>query len=115
MRFTRGQVVQGIITGIMPYGAFVKLEDDNYGLIHISEVSNGFVNDVHTYVREGEKIVVKIIDVDHARHQYKLSLKAVRRNRMTHKPYRNDQISKFSIGFRSLEEKLPIWIQEEQE
>ena len=44
MKYQSGQVVQGIVTGIKPYGAFVKIDDNTDGLIHISEISDNYVN-----------------------------------------------------------------------
>ena len=64
MKYQSGQVVQGIVTGIKPYGAFVKIDDNTDGLIHISEISDNYVNDVSLFVRQGEKIVVKVIAAD---------------------------------------------------
>ena len=46
-----GQVVEGMITGIKPYGAFVRLNDGASGLIHISEVANAYVRDVNDYLK----------------------------------------------------------------
>lgn len=46
MHYLVGQVVEGVITGIQPYGAFVYLDSDHKGLIHISEISRGYVKDV---------------------------------------------------------------------
>ena len=43
MHYKIGEIVEGIITGIQPYGAFVSLDDETCGLIHISEISDGFV------------------------------------------------------------------------
>ena len=115
MTYQRGQVVQGIVTGIKPYGAFVKIDDTTDGLIHISEISDNFVNDVSLFVRQGEKIVVKVIDSDPVTGQLKLSLKAVQPPRKSHMRYRNlNSINRF-IGFRSLKERLPEWIMEETE
>ncbi|MBQ1342265.1 MAG: S1 RNA-binding domain-containing protein, partial [Erysipelotrichaceae bacterium] len=43
MNYRIGQVVQGTVTGIKPYGAFVKVDDRYDGMIHISEISSDFV------------------------------------------------------------------------
>lgn len=105
-----GQVVQGTITGIKPYGAFVKVDDDTFGLIHISEISNYYVNDVHRYFRKGEKAVVKIIDID-KNGQLRLSLKAIQSNRKYAIPTKRNINELTTIGFKSLQEQLPIWIE----
>ena len=81
MEYRVGQVVQGIVTGIKPYGAFVKIDDRYDGMIHISEISSDFVRDVHYFVKLGEKIVVKIIDINPENNHLTLSLKAVQPSR----------------------------------
>ncbi|MGN1398703.1 MAG: S1 RNA-binding domain-containing protein [Erysipelotrichaceae bacterium] len=111
-RYRIGQVVQGVITGIKSYGAFVKLDNGQDGLIHISEISDFFVNDVNCFFRKGEKIVVKIIDID-STGKYKLSLKAIQKNRKYAIPTKKNICDNTSIGFASLEKQLPIWISEE--
>ena len=68
-----GMTVYGQISGIKPYGAFVKFSDDVSGLIHISELSNGFVRNVDHFVSLGEYVMVKVIDVDKVHKQLRLS------------------------------------------
>ncbi len=112
MKYSAGQVVQGIITGIQPYGAFVKIDDETIGMIHISEISDSFVNDVHRYVKQGEKVIVKILDTKDGK--LRLSLKAVqplRRGRIPIKMIVTK--TKYPVGFSSLKEKLTQWIKEE--
>ena len=54
MIYKPGQIVEGKITGIQPYGAFVALEHHVSGLIHISEISDGFVKDISKFVTVGD-------------------------------------------------------------
>lgn len=107
-----GRIVEGTITGIQPYGAFVMIDEDLKGLIHISEISKGYVKDVAKYLQVGEKVRVKIIDYDPSNHQCRLSLKAVHgaNKRPRHKQTRVQRVPKMVIGFRSLEEHLDEWI-----
>lgn len=114
MKYKIGQVVQGIITGIKPYGAFVKIDDDTDGLIHISEISNSYVNSVQSYVKQGEKIVVKIIDIDRKSNQLRLSLKAIQPPRNKRVSYRIEKQAVNQLGFNVLREKLPEWIKQEE-
>lgn len=76
MQYRIGQIVEGTITGIQPYGAFVSLDEETSGLIHISEISEGFVKDVNHFVHVHDRVKVKIIDFDKSTHQARLSLKA---------------------------------------
>lgn len=110
INYSTGQVVQGVITGIKSYGAFVKLADDSDGLIHISEISDYFVNDVNKFFKKGEKVVVKIIDID-ASGKYRLSLKAIQKNRKYAIPTKKYLSNNNTIGFESLKQQLPIWIE----
>ncbi|NLZ76318.1 MAG: S1 RNA-binding domain-containing protein [Erysipelotrichia bacterium] len=106
-----GQVVQGTITGIKPYGAFVKIDEETSGLIHISEISEYYINDVSYFFKKGEKVVVKIIDIDKIG-QLRLSLKAIQTNRKYAIPTKKDIANIEKIGFKSLQEKLPDWIKD---
>ena len=113
MQYMVGGVVEGVVTGIKPYGAFVYLDNTHTGMIHISEISERFVKDVHTYVQINQRIKVKILDVDEDGSHFKLSLKALQpqkarsmRKRIVH------ELPKMEIGFTSLQEKLDSWIQD---
>ncbi|MBP8639767.1 MAG: S1 RNA-binding domain-containing protein [Oscillospiraceae bacterium] len=61
MQPTVGEIFEGKITGITKFGAFVSLPDGNNGLVHISEIANTYVNDVHDHVAEGQSVKVKVI------------------------------------------------------
>jgi S1 RNA binding domain protein len=74
MAIAVGDVVEGEVTGITNFGAFVQLPENKVGLIHISEVSNVYVKDVHDFLKEKDKIKVKVISID-PRGKIGLSLK----------------------------------------
>lgn len=59
-----GAIVEGEVTGITNFGAFVQLPEGKVGLIHISEVSNVYVKDVHDFLKEHDKIKVKVLSID---------------------------------------------------
>lgn len=108
-----GDIIDVTITGIQPYGAFASLPDSTSGLIHISEISDKFVRSVENFVKVGEVIRVKVIDIDEITHQAKLSLKAIqtvkRKYKRAYKSQR-EKIQETPLGFSSLEKKLPEWI-----
>lgn len=114
MQYSIGDVVEGVVTGIKPYGAFVELDSSHNGLIHISEISERYVRDVRTFVSVNEKVRVKILDVDEDGIHFRLSLKALhtgkkrsaRRQRHHTKAYPPQK-----IGFRSLAAVLDEWIE----
>ena len=58
-----GDIVEGKVTGINPFGAFVSLPEGKTGLVHISEVSYEFVQDLSAVLSEGQTVSVKVISV----------------------------------------------------
>ena len=76
MALEKGAVVDGIVTGITNFGAFVELPENKIGLIHISEVSNVFVKDVHDFLTVKQKVTVKVVSIDE-KGKIGLSLKAL--------------------------------------
>ncbi|MDR3348234.1 MAG: S1 RNA-binding domain-containing protein [Acidaminococcales bacterium] len=64
MAIEAGSVIEGVITRITNFGAFVELPENNVGLVHISEVSDLYVRDVHDFLKEKEKVKVKVLSVD---------------------------------------------------
>lgn len=58
-----GDIVEGKVTGIKPFGAFVSLPEGKTGLVHISEVSYEFVQDLSTVLSDGQTVSVKVISI----------------------------------------------------
>ena len=69
-----GSVLDGKVTGITKFGAFVALPGNRSGLVHISEIAYSYVNDVHDHLAEGQEVKVKVIGVD-ANNRINLSIK----------------------------------------
>lgn len=59
-----GQIVEGVVTGITNFGAFISLPGNVTGLVHISEVADAYVRDIKDYLKEQDKVKVKVINVD---------------------------------------------------
>lgn len=59
-----GDIVEGRVTGITKFGAFVAFDENRSGLVHISEVANTFVKDVSEHLTVGQTVNVKIIAID---------------------------------------------------
>ena len=116
MEYKVGQIVEGKVTGLQPYGAFVAIDKNLSGLIHISEISDGFVKNIHSFVEVGQVVRVKIIDLDEKSNQAKLSLKALQKRRFhqRHSSLKDDKPSLplMRMGFHSIEVKLDKWIEE---
>lgn len=107
MEYKKGQIVTGCVTGIESYGVFVSLDDYYSGLIHISEISNGFVKNVNDYVKIGETVKVKILEVDDDNFHAKLSIKGIN---YTPNRKRFSRIEETPLGFTTLEKNLDNWI-----
>lgn len=56
-----GELIEGKVSGIKPFGAFVDLPDNKSGMIHISEVSQGYVKNINDYLSVGDIVTVKVI------------------------------------------------------
>ena len=69
-----GSVVEGVVSRITNFGAFIDLDDGKNGLVHISEISDVYVRDVHDFLSEGDKVQAKVINIDE-RGKVALSLK----------------------------------------
>lgn len=59
-----GSKVQGKITGITNFGAFVELPDGKTGLVHISEVADNYVKDINEHLKVGDEVEVKVMNVE---------------------------------------------------
>ncbi|MEH7354765.1 S1 domain-containing RNA-binding protein [Neobacillus drentensis] len=59
-----GSKLQGKVTGITNFGAFVELPDGSTGLVHISEVADNYVKDINDHLKVGEQVEVKVINVE---------------------------------------------------
>jgi len=70
-----GMMVQGTITRLAPYGAFVDVGVEREGMLHVSEMGDGYVADPSKYVRPGEVVTLRVVTVDPRRHRIDLSLK----------------------------------------
>lgn len=64
MEFDVGSIVEGKVTGITKFGAFVSLPGGRSGLVHISEIAYSYVNDVKDHLTEGQDVKVKVIGID---------------------------------------------------
>ena len=72
-----GDKLTGTITGIKPYGAFVALDNGTTGLIHISEIKSGYVDNIHQFLKIGEQVLVQVVDFDEYTKKVSLSLRTL--------------------------------------
>ena len=74
MEFGVGSIVEGKVTGITKFGAFVALPDGKSGLVHISEIAYSYVNEVSDHLSVGQQVKVKVIGIDESK-RINLSIK----------------------------------------
>ena len=117
-----GSVVEGVVTGITNFGAFVELPEGKTGLIHISEVADVYVSDVHDFLKEHDKVKVKVLTVDD-RGKIGLSIKALQDKSSAAAPARPPRppcdmrrtAASRQIGSPSFEDKLSRFLKDSDE
>lgn len=102
----QGDRVQGRVTGIKPYGAFVKIDDQTDGLVHISEISDGFVRRIEDFLKVGDVVELEVLGINQ---DGKASLSFKRIQKAKKRKYVDIELKS---GFAILEEMLPKWIEE---
>lgn len=107
-----GDKLKGTITGIKPYGAFVELENGSTGLIHISEIKTGYVDNIFDRLQPGQEITVQVIDVDEFTRKASLSLRTLEEEKHPHHHKHRFSNSRLHIGFKPLQEAMSGWIAE---
>ncbi|MFT8557955.1 CvfD/Ygs/GSP13 family RNA-binding post-transcriptional regulator [Liquorilactobacillus hordei] len=117
MEYKIGSIVEGKITGIQAYGAFVALDTHTQGLIHISECHHGFISDIHRYLKVNQTVKAIIIDIDEYTRKISLSIRCIKEPpvnitdehiRCEHKHYWTNY--KVNEGFKPIELRLNGWI-----
>lgn len=105
-KYKKGEVVSCYVTGIEKYGIFLNIDEKNCGLIHISEISNNYVRNIHDYVKIGELIRARVIE-EEKNGQIKLSIKDLD-YRITKR--KSDKITETENGFSTLLLMLNKWV-----
>lgn len=109
-----GDIVDGYVTGIQPYGAFVSLDEETQGLIHVSEIQSGYTKNIQDVLKIGEKVQVQIIDIDEYSQKISLSRRTLEgqfiQTGIRKKRYFTNKYKK--IGFTTIKEALPDWVKE---
>jgi len=113
-KFEVNQIIEGEVTGVQPYGAFVALDENVQGLVHISEVTHGFVQDINNHLSVGDKVKVKILNIDEDKNKYSLSIRATMdKPKQENKPKKQSFTKKdtdSSAGFNTMKDELQAWL-----
>ncbi|CCO08634.1 S1 RNA-binding domain-containing protein [Desulforamulus hydrothermalis] len=107
MSLEQGNIVEGVVTGITSFGAFVELPGGRTGLVHISEVAEVYVKDINDFLKVNDKVKVKIISVD-PKGKIGLSLKQAN-------PSTNNRAPRKARFEPSFEDKLAKFMKESDE
>lgn len=107
-KIKKDDIIKVTVTGVQKYGAFAQTEDYD-GLIHISEISYGYVRSVNDYLKVGDKIYAEVVGVDDNDNHLKLSIKDI--------DYKKDgmklkRMAETKEGFKPLKDNLEVWINE---
>lgn len=111
-----GKVVEGTVTGITNFGAFIQLPEGKTGLCHISEVADDYVKDINTYLKEQQKVMVKVISID-GNGKVSLSIRKAKTNppKKVSQPAQIDWQKKNSDAGLSFEDKLMKFLKDSDE
>lgn len=120
MQLEIGEVLEGKVTGITKFGAFVSLPDGQSGLVHISEVANAFVSDINEFLSVGQTVKVKLIGVNNGK--LNLSIKKALppqpapqrkpQSKPVQKPVQAQQTEAEPSADKAFEDKLKKFMQE---
>lgn len=114
-----GSVVEGVVTGITNFGAFVELPGGKVGLIHISEVADVYVRDVKDFLKERDNVKVKVLSIDE-RGKIGLSIKQLQAPKAApaqpsyRRPHANDN-RRPRFNAPSFEDKLTKFLKDSDE
>lgn len=108
-----GSVVEGVVTGITNFGAFVELPGGKVGLVHISEVADVYVRDVKDFLKEQDQVKVKVLSIDD-RGKIGLSIKQLQAP-VPKRPYAMDNRRPNRINTPSFEDKLNKFLKDSDE
>lgn len=109
MSIAVGNIVEGVVSGITKFGAFVQLPGGVTGLVHISEVADAYVKDVNDFLKEKDKVKVKVINIDD---RGKVGLSIKQANPTTTKKTTNQRPRQVQVSF---EDKLSKFLKESDE
>jgi translation initiation factor 2 subunit 1 len=105
-----GDLVVASVTRVVDYGAYVKLDeyDGVEGLIHISEIASTYVKNIRVHVREGQKLVLKVLRVNPQRFQVDLSLRRVTGREKSDKMLEWKKVKKADSIIKGAAERLKV-------
>lgn len=112
MALAAGQIVDGVVSNLTKFGAFVNLPEDKSGLVHISEVSDSYVENISDFLKKGQKVKVKVLSLDD---KGKIALSIKQAQKKSSKPAEIDFSKNRSEDSLSFEDKLSKFLKDSNE
>ncbi len=107
-----GSIVEGVITGITKFGAFVELPGGSTGLVHISEIADEYVKDINDFYKKADKVEVKVLTVED-KGKIGLSIKQAKKDYIVNK--NKDRKKPKVVNKASFEDKMDRFLKESDE
>ena len=114
-KFNVGEIIEGTVINIRPFGAIMLFDDGTKGLLHISEIANSFIKNIYRYLLIGKTYQVKVIDIADDGF-LKVSMSKISQEEK--EQYRSSNtkrtpVSEDCIDFEALKNKIEEWTKEE--
>lgn len=106
-KYKKYDILKVKVTSIEPYGIFVNIDNEYSGLIHISEITGGYIRNINKYIKKGQIVTVRVLDVIEDKKQLKLSMKGMRERKIKRK---QNYLEESKDGFKPLKDNLPEWM-----
>ncbi|GIN42257.1 MULTISPECIES: S1 domain-containing RNA-binding protein [Heyndrickxia] len=108
-----GSKLQGKVTGITNFGAFVELSEGSTGLVHISEVADNYVKDINEHLKVGDEVQVKVINVEKDG-KIGLSIRKAKEQTQTQRPRQNKSNNNFRAK-ENFEQKMARFLKDSED
>ena len=102
-----GDIIKVKVTAVKPYGAFIETRDTMVGLIHISEITNCFILDISSYIKQDEILEVKVLSIKDNKINATLNFKQKKDN--DKKEINSLDTLNFEYGFDTLKQNMKLW------
>lgn len=102
-----GDIIKVKVTAVKPYGAFIETRDGQVGLIHISEITNCFIFDISSYIKQDEILEVKVLSIKDNKINATLNFK--QKKSSNKKEINSLDTLNFVYGFDTIKRNLKFW------
>ena len=102
-----GDIIKVKVTAVKPYGAFIETKDGQVGLIHISEITNCFIFDISSYIKQDEILEVKVLSIKDNKINATLNFK--QKKSSNKKEINSLDTLNFVYGFDTIKRNMKFW------